>query len=82
MTEKTLPRKKPRLQIDTERCKGCLLCVDACPFDCLGVTDKVNKKGFRYISLTPPEKCTDCGVCVIMCPDCVFEIPSPQAVSQ
>jgi len=46
-------------------CSGCLACVDACPFDALQAgTDK-------YGLLRPqlvPSRCTDCGLCVRICP--------------
>ena len=33
--------------VDKERCKGCNLCVVACPFNVLSLTAKeVNKKGY------------------------------------
>ena len=35
--------------VDRERCKGCNLCVVACPLHILALTEKqVNKKGYHY----------------------------------
>ena len=45
--------------IDEEACKGCDLCVDACPPRVLVMTKKhVNSKGYRYPMLLPG--CTGC----------------------
>jgi 2-oxoglutarate ferredoxin oxidoreductase subunit delta len=65
---------KPRIKIDIEKCKGCMLCMEACPQKMLKVSDKVNKKGLRYIVIDDPGKCTGCGLCYMMCPDCSIEI--------
>ena len=38
--------------MDTERCKGCGLCVAACPLQVLALTTKnVNQKGYNYDDL-------------------------------
>jgi 2-oxoglutarate ferredoxin oxidoreductase subunit delta len=66
--------KSGKIKIDKERCKGCMLCVDVCPQHALELTEKVNKKGQRYVILKFPEKCNRCGLCAIMCPDCAIEI--------
>ena len=63
-----------KLKIDKERCKGCMLCIEACPQKILKISDEVNKKGMRYVLLADASKCTGCGMCVIMCPDCAIEI--------
>ena len=35
--------------VDTERCKGCNLCVVACPLNVLALTTKeVNHKGYNF----------------------------------
>jgi len=67
-------KEKPKLKIDIEACKGCLLCIDICPQKVLTLSDKVNKRGSRYVILKDPEKCTKCGLCALVCPDCVIEI--------
>ena len=47
------------LNIDTEKCTGCSLCVKVCPFDAMHL---VNEKA------EADEKCTLCGACVKVCP--------------
>ncbi|MDD4956997.1 MAG: 4Fe-4S binding protein [Candidatus Omnitrophica bacterium] len=67
-------KRRGRVKIDAEKCKGCVLCVDVCPNGVLALSDKVNKKGMQYVVVEHPEKCTGCGLCAIMCPDCGIEI--------
>ena len=55
-----------------DRCKGCELCIPACPVDVLSMSDDVNVNGFRYPRLT--EGCTGCTACQKVCPDYVFEV--------
>ena len=57
------------LVIDTNRCKGCGLCVVACPTHTLALTTKeVNHKGYAFC-----EEINDtyigCASCAIVCPD-------------
>ena len=46
----------PKIEIESEFCKGCLFCVEACPKDVIGTTSAVNNKGyqspFRFILIT------------------------------
>lgn len=55
--------------VDTERCKGCELCVEACPTDVIRMKRKVNSKGYHYAYMEHPESCTGCMNCGIICPD-------------
>lgn len=59
--------------IDVEACKGCDLCIDACPPRVLVMTrDQVNTRGYRYPVLAPG--CTGCRACAQICPDFVFQV--------
>ena len=61
--------------IATSRCKGCELCIPACPPQVLAMSEAVNavnELGFRYPELYPG--CTGCRACLLVCPDFVFEV--------
>ncbi len=59
--------------IDTEICKGCELCVAACPQDGLRLSDQINLKGYRYIELAI-DNCTGCTNCALVCPDAAIAV--------
>jgi 2-oxoglutarate ferredoxin oxidoreductase subunit delta len=60
--------------IDTELCKGCDLCIDACPPGVLVMTtgSAVNTRGYAYPQLLVG--CTGCRACSQICPDFVFQV--------
>jgi 2-oxoglutarate ferredoxin oxidoreductase subunit delta len=61
------------VKIDVEACKGCDLCVYACPPGVLVMTtDRFNQRGYRYPELQ--SGCTGCQACAQVCPDFVFEV--------
>lgn len=55
-----------------ERCKGCELCIPACPPGVLSMSTAVNEIGYHYPELAPG--CTGCRACHAVCPDFVFDI--------
>ena len=59
--------------IDTEACKGCDLCIDACPPRVLEMTTLTrNSRGYRFPVLMPG--CTGCRACAQICPDFCFQV--------
>jgi 2-oxoglutarate ferredoxin oxidoreductase subunit delta len=58
--------------IDVEACKGCELCISACPPGVLFMGDPVNARGYRYPELVAG--CTGCQACSQICPDFVFQV--------
>ncbi len=66
-----MSKMRGAIVVDTERCKGCDLCVVACPLGLLALADKrVNRKGYHYAVQAPnAERCNGCASCAIVCPD-------------
>ena len=64
-----------KLTFKTDLCKGCGLCVNACPKNLLKIaTDKINQKGHSPVEMTDESQCIACAFCATMCPDCVIEV--------
>ena len=64
-----------KVTIDAELCKGCALCVAACPKKIVRLDEEVfNKKGVHPAALTDQAACTACTFCAVMCPDAVIKI--------
>lgn len=64
-----------KLTIDKGACKGCGLCVLACPKKLLAVSKTTsNAKGYFIVEISEPDKCVGCAACAIMCPDSVIEV--------
>ncbi len=64
---------KGTVEINIDLCKGCELCVVACPQKCLELAPTLNIKGYRYARLKD-DTCTGCVNCAIVCPDCVITV--------
>ena len=64
-----------KLTFDTDNCKGCGLCVSACPKNLLQLAkDKINKKGHSPVEITDQDACIACAFCATMCPDCIIKV--------
>ena len=51
-----------KVRFETDRCKGCGLCVEACPKHLLVLAqDKLNKKGHAPAEMTDMTKCIGCA---------------------
>ena len=58
------------VDINEERCKGCDLCVVACPCDVLQLQPvEVNNRGYHFAYAANAEKCIGCAACATVCPD-------------
>lgn len=64
-----------KIIVDEFYCKGCELCVAACPKHIIALSEeKINDKGYHPAELTKPEECTGCATCAMMCPDVAITV--------
>ncbi|MDR0371925.1 MAG: 4Fe-4S binding protein [Prevotellaceae bacterium] len=65
---------KGAVVVNTERCKGCDLCVVACPPHTLALSKEANTKGYNYAYMANPDSCTGCASCAYVCPDACITV--------
>lgn len=61
------------IEVDTNLCKGCSVCVENCPTDSIRLSRMVNGKGYHYAEMNG-DACVGCGACGIVCPDSVITV--------
>lgn len=64
----------PSVQIEKDRCKGCELCVRACPQEIISMSREINTKGYFYAQVVEQPRCIGCRLCAITCPDVAIHI--------
>ena len=42
----------PRITINYDKCKGCLLCISFCPKNLIVKSDKLNRQGLNYVEFS------------------------------
>jgi 2-oxoglutarate ferredoxin oxidoreductase subunit delta len=63
-----------KIKLSEDECKGCALCVWACPKKVLSLDEsRVNVKGYNPAVITG-EGCTACAICALVCPDLVITV--------
>ncbi len=67
---KQLEPKKDRgvLRVDEQECKGCGLCIEACPPKVIALSESLNHYGYRT-AVYAGSGCTGCGICFMACPE-------------
>ena len=64
---------KAKVEIDTERCKGCYLCIEACPKKCLEKSGQFSKTGY-FPAKFAKDECIGCQTCARVCPDLAIKV--------
>lgn len=64
---------KGTVTFDIEACKGCELCISACPQDSIALSPKINAQSYHYVVLVK-DNCTGCINCALVCPDAVITV--------
>lgn len=66
---------KGRIKVDKEMCKGCGLCVWACPKKIMALDDaEINSAGYNPSKCINEEACIACATCARVCPDVAITV--------
>ena len=65
---------KGAVVVNKERCKGCDLCVVACPTEVLALYKEVNTRGYHFAFMKNPDACIGCANCGYICPDACITV--------
>jgi len=68
-----------QVTIEKNQCKGCTLCVHACPKQVLAMSEEINNKGYFYAQVVNQPACIGCRFCGFMCPDVAITIEQEEA---
>ena len=64
-----------KISFKSDVCKGCGLCVTACPKKIVALDENVlNAKGHHLAKCIDTDACIGCASCALMCPDCVITV--------
>ncbi|VAW28657.1 2-oxoglutarate oxidoreductase, delta subunit, putative [hydrothermal vent metagenome] len=69
-----MAKVKGVIVVDIEKCKGCSVCIPACPTDVIALAKEVNGKGYHFAFMENPDVCTGCTNCAVVCPDGVITV--------
>ncbi len=63
-----------KVEFDEDRCKGCELCIEACPKHIIVMGEHFNGMGYHPAQVIDQEACISCAFCARMCPDTVITV--------
>lgn len=74
------------IEVNALHCKGCELCVQACPQDVMSLDKtQLTPKGYHPVHVHAAG-CTGCAICAVVCPEAALTVyrqvePRPAAVT-
>lgn len=60
--------KLPRTNVNKDACKGCEICIQACPVNVLEASGELNSSGYIYTQYKG-DGCIGCAMCFYSCPE-------------
>jgi 2-oxoglutarate ferredoxin oxidoreductase subunit delta len=74
--------KPGNVLINKERCKGCSYCTEFCPRKSLTMSQEISSKGYLLATVDDPDKCLNCGLCEIICPEFAVHLVDKKSSNQ
>jgi len=64
----------PKIEVNEDLCKGCELCKNVCPKQCIEMSKKFSKNGYYPAKLAKEDCCIGCKMCYQVCPDVAITV--------
>ena len=61
------------IDVNIQTCKGCELCIEACPQGSIELSPQINAQGYHYAVLIK-DNCTGCVNCALVCPEAIITV--------
>lgn len=62
------------VEVSDQYCKGCELCISACPQEVLAIDmSRLTPRGYHPAKLVK-DGCTGCAICALVCPDAAITV--------
>ena len=62
------------IEINSDLCKACNLCIEACPKQVIEIGGEINERGYRCVVPARNEDCIGCRQCAVICPDVAITV--------
>ena len=76
-----MAKSRGAIVVDTVKCKGCGVCVEACPTNVIVLAKEVNAKGYNFATMGKPDLCIGCSNCAVVCPDSCITVYRAKVVA-
>ena len=62
------------IQVDSNSCKGCRLCMEVCPKDIYALSSERSANGYIVVVPVRSQECTGCQLCEMTCPEMAITV--------
>ncbi|HEY0839156.1 MAG TPA: cytochrome b N-terminal domain-containing protein, partial [Vulgatibacter sp.] len=74
--------RAPAAVVDTDRCNGCTLCAQDCPYDAIRMVPRSDGRQWTVQAEVDPSRCVGCGICAGSCDPGGISLPQLPVVDQ
>ena len=71
-----------RLNLNPAYCKGCGICVEACPKNVIKSSGRIDSKGHLLPQAGDMKRCSGCRLCELVCPDFAIALTEDESIKE